>query len=376
MMEIKLRIAFCALLLINLGSAEHDDDPTGASSHAKSHLNLSQSDGPESTAAVPAPGSSLDPLSQTPAPSLNISNTNTSINTTSFIGDSSSSNTNNDTVTAGEINSVTPIIPHLSTPSQPNEDHATSMVPPSLPPIQENDGNLTNQSIPQPPIPPSENHTSTPPIHSTAAATTNPTHTSPTAPAHTLPTMPSSDMPHSVLPHTPPHSSHNKTHSSTSAPTSEPADTPHPTHPTKSETTIATTSSQSSSISSATHQETANSQPPQATSHSDLHPEISTVAHSKSTIIPPTSPSAQAKTHADTPSQLNVGGDATTAHESPTLDPLLTGLVSAFIITAVIVTLLLFLKLRRRDNRPEFRRLQDLPMDDMMEDTPLSMYSY
>lgn len=53
---------------------------------------------------------------------------------------------------------------------------------------------------------------------------------------------------------------------------------------------------------------------------------------------------------------------ATIQHESPTLDPLLAGLVSAFIITAVIITLLLFLKLRRRDNRPEFRRLQDLPM--------------
>lgn len=49
-------------------------------------------------------------------------------------------------------------------------------------------------------------------------------------------------------------------------------------------------------------------------------------------------------------------------HESPTLDPLLAGLVIAFIVTAVIITLLLFLKLRRRDNRPEFRRLQDLPM--------------
>lgn len=48
--------------------------------------------------------------------------------------------------------------------------------------------------------------------------------------------------------------------------------------------------------------------------------------------------------------------------DSPTLDPLLAGLVSAFIITAVIITLLLFLKLRKRGNRPEFRRLQDLPM--------------
>lgn len=77
-----------------------------------------------------------------------------------------------------------------------------------------------------------------------------------------------------------------------------------------------------------------------------------------------------------TPSQLNVGEETTVVHEGPTLDPLLAGLVSAFIIAAVIITLLLFLKLRRRDSRPEFRRLQDLPMDDMMEDTPLSMYSY
>lgn len=58
---------------------------------------------------------------------------------------------------------------------------------------------------------------------------------------------------------------------------------------------------------------------------------------------------------------------ATMQHESPTLDPLLAGLVSAFIITAVIITLLLFLKLRRRDNRPEFRRLQDLPMVSVSE---------
>lgn len=42
--------------------------------------------------------------------------------------------------------------------------------------------------------------------------------------------------------------------------------------------------------------------------------------------------------------------------------PLLAGLVSVFIVTAAIITLLLFIKLRRRDQRPEFRRLQDLPM--------------
>ncbi|XP_068174688.1 uncharacterized protein [Antennarius striatus] len=102
--------------------------------------------------------------------------------------------------------------------------------------------------------------------------------------------------------------------------------------------------------------------PSQNTLQTKKHPETFSAAQQTSTVTTPSSSSAQAKVHADTPSQLNVGGDTTIAHESPTLDPLLAGLVSAFIITAVIVTLLLFFKLRRRDNRPEFRRLQDLPM--------------
>lgn len=56
---------------------------------------------------------------------------------------------------------------------------------------------------------------------------------------------------------------------------------------------------------------------------------------------------------------------------SPTLDPLLAGLVSAFIIAAVVVILLLFLKLRKRGNQPEFRRLQDLPMVRASQLSPL-----
>ncbi|XP_059923304.1 mucin-2-like isoform X2 [Gadus macrocephalus] len=80
--------------------------------------------------------------------------------------------------------------------------------------------------------------------------------------------------------------------------------------------------------------------------------------------------STQTEAHANTPSPLSV--EVT----EKAVDPLVAGLVSAFIATAVVITLLLFLKLRRRDNRPQFHRLQDLPMDDMMEDTPLSMYSY
>ena len=54
--------------------------------------------------------------------------------------------------------------------------------------------------------------------------------------------------------------------------------------------------------------------------------------------------------------------EADPVSSAPSLDPLLAGLVAAFIITAIIITLLVFIRLRRRDNRPEFRRLQDLPM--------------
>ncbi|MCJ8743558.1 hypothetical protein PDJAM_G00095350 [Pangasius djambal] len=81
-----------------------------------------------------------------------------------------------------------------------------------------------------------------------------------------------------------------------------------------------------------------------------------------------------AKARVDSPSELNVGDD--TEYSSTSMDPLLAGLVSVFVVTAAIVALLIFLKFRHRNERPEFRRLQDLPMDDMMEDTPLSMYSY
>ncbi|XP_007259561.3 uncharacterized protein LOC103033886 [Astyanax mexicanus] len=111
----------------------------------------------------------------------------------------------------------------------------------------------------------------------------------------------------------------------------------------------------------------------------------SSTARNKSTAAPTTteaptteasrphnSTPVQAKARADTPSELNVGDEDSSA----TWDPLLAGLVSVFVVTAAIVSLLIFLKFRHRNERPEFRRLQDLPMDDMMEDTPLSMYSY
>ncbi|RVE73995.1 hypothetical protein OJAV_G00036870 [Oryzias javanicus] len=111
-----------------------------------------------------------------------------------------------------------------------------------------------------------------------------------------------------------------------------------------------------------------------ASSPSGRHPEASSTAPLKPTAQSDTS--TQTKAHTGRPAQLNVGGDTVTTNKTPSLDPLLAGLVSAFILTAIIIASLLFFKLRRRDSRPEFRRLQDLPMDDMMEDTPLSMYSY
>ncbi|XP_067846232.1 mucin-22-like [Heptranchias perlo] len=59
------------------------------------------------------------------------------------------------------------------------------------------------------------------------------------------------------------------------------------------------------------------------------------------------------------------------------VDPLVIGMITVFFIIIGIVSILGFLKYRQRINQPEFRRLHELPMDDMMEeDTPLSLYSY
>lgn len=44
------------------------------------------------------------------------------------------------------------------------------------------------------------------------------------------------------------------------------------------------------------------------------------------------------------------------------LDPLLAGLISIFIISTAVLSIVLFLKLRQHSGHPEFHRLQDLPM--------------
>ncbi|XP_016115256.1 podocalyxin-like [Sinocyclocheilus grahami] len=111
----------------------------------------------------------------------------------------------------------------------------------------------------------------------------------------------------------------------------------------------------------------------------------STSARSKQKSTPPASSLSTAaapalttqmtamKAHGDTPSALNVGDHD---NSKVSTDPLLAGLVSAFVVVAAIVSVLVFLKFRHTSDGPEFRRLQDLPMDDMLEDAPLSMYSY
>ncbi|XP_028832284.1 putative protein TPRXL [Denticeps clupeoides] len=81
----------------------------------------------------------------------------------------------------------------------------------------------------------------------------------------------------------------------------------------------------------------------------------------------------------DSPSELNVG-DEESPQDSPRasspLDPVLAGLVSIFIVCTAVVSVLLVLRFRHRNVRPEFHRLHDLPMDDLLEDTPLSSCSY
>ncbi|XP_029971193.1 mucin-1-like [Salarias fasciatus] len=94
---------------------------------------------------------------------------------------------------------------------------------------------------------------------------------------------------------------------------------------------------------------------------------------------PAPGPAPAGPTHHEGPSELNVGDEElkTSHHDSRSrLDPLLAGLLSVFIVSTAIVFVVLFLKFRQRTNHPEFHRLQDLPMDDLMEDTPLSRHSY
>lgn len=79
------------------------------------------------------------------------------------------------------------------------------------------------------------------------------------------------------------------------------------------------------------------------------------------------------------PSQLEVGGhkDIPDFHSAGASNPLFVMIVAVFTIMVVLVVVAVgFHRYKKRNRRTDFRRLQDLPMDDMMEDTPLALYSY
>ncbi|XP_077133205.1 uncharacterized protein LOC143787915 [Ranitomeya variabilis] len=79
------------------------------------------------------------------------------------------------------------------------------------------------------------------------------------------------------------------------------------------------------------------------------------------------------------PSVLEVGDekDLTSYPSRSSSNPLFVMIVSVFTIMVLMVVVVVgFHRYKKRNSRTEFRRLQDLPMDDMMEDTPLSLYSY
>ncbi|XP_061744115.1 uncharacterized protein LOC133543526 [Nerophis ophidion] len=314
-MEAKTCICLCALLLFHLGAADHDEDHAA---HTVPPPDLDHHSSAADTTTWPT-GRSLDASARletsTATPQAHKGNaTNVEVTSVSSVPEKGSNLTDDNT-----SNSSVPVVP-------------ASVAPEASATILAAHTDATTTSAHQPPLeplpisitPPTQTTPNSQTLSSTsiAVATTLSTTTTPTTTTTTT---------HSTA----------ATHSSRETFPSQPTTTPSP--PT----------------SSWSYPETSSQAPQQTT-----------------TMVPPQQTTTQTKPHPDTPSQLNVKGETVMIHDSHTPDPLLAGLVSAFVITAVIITLLLFLKLRRRDNRPEFRRLQDLPMDDMMEETPLSMYSY
>ncbi|XP_018608974.1 sialomucin core protein 24-like isoform X2 [Scleropages formosus] len=124
-----------------------------------------------------------------------------------------------------------------------------------------------------------------------------------------------------------------------------------------------------------THKSTGGTDSSLSPTHPNTPSTTATPAYESTAISQLIFTSSPAETHEEGPSVLNVGDDVLLHPRAP-LDPLLAALLSVFIVMGAIVSLFLFLKFRQHSERPEFHRLQDLPMDDMMEDTPLSRYSY
>uniref|UniRef100_A0A4W5NYQ6 Uncharacterized protein n=1 Tax=Hucho hucho TaxID=62062 RepID=A0A4W5NYQ6_9TELE len=352
-METKILVALCALIL-SLGSIVEGLDHGAPSTPSDGPLT------PGMSGAVQAP---LPGVSPSPPGSLSLPSTD-SPKPASNLTDGGLSNNNSNSSNSSSSNDTAVVVV--------KEVPATSVGVPAPTPIPEKTPgpeNLTEETV-QPSDATSDNHTA--PTHTPTTTVlvhkpfTTPTHT----PVHS--TTPSSHAPHPSKTHSPitttasPAPTRPETHPTNTSTDPQPSSTPspnpetsNPTQPKQPLSPIPTTTS------------------PPAVPTSEPQTQTSSITPLPAS-TPASSPPSQAKTHADIPSQLNVvdAGEPVFHSGAPALDPLLAGLVSVFIVTAAIITLLLFIKLRRRDQRPEFRRLQDLPMDDMMEDTPLSMYSY
>ncbi|XP_038857862.1 mucin-2-like [Salvelinus namaycush] len=356
-METKILVALCALIL-SLGSNVEGQDPGAHSSPSDGPLTLGMSGAVQAPlpGGSPSPPGSLSlPSTDSPKPGSNLTDGGLSNNNSSSSNSSNSSSNDTAVVVVKEVPATSVGVP------------APTPIPEKTPGPE----NLTEETV-QPSDAPSDNHTA--PTHT--PTTTVLVHKPSTTPTHTpvYSTTPSSHAPHPSKTHSPitttasPAPTRLETHPTNTSAAPQPSSTPSPNPDTSNPiqpkqplspfpTTTTTTS-------------------PPALPTSEPQTQTSSITPLPAS-TPASSPPSQAKTHADIPSQLNVVEGEPVFHSGgPALDPLLAGLVSVFIVTAAIITLLLFIKMRRRDQRPEFRRLQDLPMDDMMEDTPLSMYSY
>lgn len=323
-MEQKLWLKIFALLLLALSSsATHGNETsTGSPVAPESPAGPGSTMAPGTLTAGPEPGSSLDESGQ-----FNVSNNNNETSPSSGL----------DSTMGEETDSLMPL-------KTSTENGNTTVTNSSV--ILDTNGTITANATSRPAL---ENTTlvtqSQPTAFFTKSSSTNKTETPPVPTPTSLSHL---EITNTLQSHDPLHVDSITPTTKLTLPSNTPTTTTSSAITTASTTTKTTITTQTSSLTPAVKDKS-------PTVHSEVQSDA--VSHKAITL-----------------SQLNVGEEI--VHEGPTLDPLLAGLVSAFIIAAVIITLLLFLKLRRRDSRPEFRRLQDLPMDDMMEDTPLSMYSY
>ncbi|XP_030352387.1 mucin-5AC-like isoform X3 [Strigops habroptila] len=121
-----------------------------------------------------------------------------------------------------------------------------------------------------------------------------------------------------------------------------------------------------------------------ASSTVTVRPLVTSSTYTSTAAIPTSTPTLEQALEPmhEKASVLDVGDDENPELPSSPLadttraDPLVITVISVFIVMVGILGLVGFLRYRQHNSRMEFRRLQDLPMDDMMEDTPLSLYSY